>query len=191
MNDPRPNPLVTALALQLVSKDALAVEVGDDDWTQLQQKVIQPDEPLSRELVDALATDSGSPELVTFAGYLGGTIRPEKEEEGRSWRVLYLDAKLRTWLLVNPKDILLSRRMPDETSPFGKRDVIWLRSSASVSDGTGPVRRNEIEAQFVRGDFVGAGDFSASLTGGTYSRATGLLCEVQTPGCCGRYTRRP
>ena len=44
-------------------------------------------------------------------------------------------------------------------------------------------------AQFLRGGFIAAGDFSASLTGGTFSRATGLLCEVQTPGCCGKYTR--
>ena len=176
MTDFPPNPLVTALAQRLLSQRA-----QDDGAAQLRS---DPDAE-AQQLANEFAADPTIPPLVTFAGFLGGAI----DAAGTTWRVLYLDAKLLTWLLVSEDDIVQSERVTDITAPFGQRDVIWLKSSASLTEGTGPPRAAELEAQFLRGDFIGADDFSASLTGGTFSRATGLLCEVQTPGCCGRRTR--
>lgn len=174
-----PNQLVTELAKKLLGDYTYV-----DNKGQAQQFVATSAQP--DELADALATNPGVTPLVAFAGFLGGSIkRPGK----KPWRVFYLDPKLVTWLIMNEDDIVSREQLMDPTAPFGQRDMIWLRSSASVTDGSGPPRTNEIEAQFLRGDFIGAGDFSASLTGGTFSRATGLLCEVQTPGCCGKYTR--
>jgi hypothetical protein len=202
MTDFPPNPLVTALAQKLLAKDAqtyLAAQqtATDAEWlassqatpehreAATQARTAEGDEAL--DLATKLAANPAIPPLVTFAGFLGGTV--SSEDGKKTWRVFYLDAKLLTWLLFDEDAILYSQRLKDETAPFGERDVIWLRSSTSVTEGTGPPRPNEIEAELLRGDFIGAGDFSASLTGGTFSRATGLLCEVQTPGCCGRRTQ--
>lgn len=180
----KPNPLVAELAKKLVPDHTYV-----DKRNQVQQ--FTASEATADEAVNALAANPAVPELVTFAGFLGGSF---KAADGRTWRLLYLDPKLFTWLVFDESDVVLDRELKDVTTPTtGKntlvRDLIWLKSSASVTEGSGPPRTHEIEAQFLRGDFIGAGDFSASLTGGTFSRATGLLCEVQTPGCCGRYTR--
>jgi hypothetical protein len=197
-----PNPLVTALAQRLLPQKDSRVqkqaeqaasyaerEAGSTEATQEQRDhAAQARSTANAEALDLasrLAADPTIPPLVTFAGFLGGTITANAD----AWRVFYLDAKLLTWLLVREDDIVQRETLEDDSSAFGQRDVIWLKSSASVTEGSGSPRVHEIEAQFLRGDFIGAGDFSASLTGGTFSRATGLLCEVQTPGCCGRYTR--
>ncbi len=197
-----PNPLVTALAQRLLpQKDARVqqaaqeaasyaeLQAGSAGATQEQrdqaEQARSEADAAALDLASRLAADPTVPPLVTFAGFLGGAITAN----GDPWRVFYLDAKLLTWLLVREDDIVQSETLDDDNSAFGQRDVIWLKSSASVTEGSGSPRVHEIEAQFLRGDFIGAGDFSASLTGGTFSRATGLLCEVQTPGCCGRYTR--
>jgi hypothetical protein len=197
-----PNPLVTALAQKLVDGNEAFAE-ADRDARYLARLVksaaASPDQraeadqlcaavnEMAMGLANQLAADPTVPPLVTFAGFLGGTITADGSS--RTWRVFYLDAKLLTWLLFEDDKIVHSQRLEDETAPFGERDILWLRSSTSVTEGSGVPRANEIEAQFTRGDFIGAGDFSASLTGGTFSRATGLLCEVQTPGCCGRRTQ--
>jgi hypothetical protein len=180
-----PNPLVTALGQELLPPEVSYV----DRKGNVQQFIVE--EADDQLVANALAADPAVPQLVTFAGFLGGSF---EAEDGRTWRLFYLDPKLLTWLVLNEDDIVLHRVIEDETRASANRkplvrDLIWLKSSASVTDGSGPPRPTEIEAQFLRGDFIGAGDFSASLTGGTFSRATGLLCEVQTPGCCGRRTR--
>jgi hypothetical protein len=175
----QPNTLVTELAKHLLGDFSYV-----DNKGKAQQFAAQS--ATNDELADALANDPSVTPLVAFAGFLGGSIkRPGK----KPWRVFYLDPKLVTWLIMNEDDIVAREQLVDPTAPFGQRDMIWLRSSASVTDGSGQPRTQDIEAEFLRGDFVGAGDFSASLTGGTFSRATGLLCEVQTPGCCGRRTQ--
>lgn len=189
MTDYRPNPLVTALAKKLVH-----VTKADESGavSQVAIGVAAPDAS-AEDVANALASDSAVPELVTLAGFLGGSFAGLNDD--RKWRVFYLDPKLLTWLVISEDDIVLHRQVTDVATPTSGReapivrDLIWLKSSASVTEGTGPPRAHEIEAQFLRGDFVGAGDFSASVAGGTFSRATGLLCEVQTPGCCGRRTR--
>jgi hypothetical protein len=40
------------------------------------------------------------------------------------------------------------------------------------------------DGRFLVGRLTQAGEFAASTTGGTFSAATGLLCEATTPGCC-------
>ena len=206
MTDLKPNPLVTALAERLepmgVTQAVVQAYQTAEQAARLAEQTASVPGATSAEqkkavkdrraanasaqtLADFLAADPTVPPLVTFAGFLGGSLTDSK---GTVWRLFYLDPKLLTWLFIGENDIVLRRAFKDERSPFGQRDVIWLRSSASVTEGTGPPRLNELEAQFLRGDFIGAGDFSASLTGGTFSRATGLLCEVETPGCCGKRT---
>lgn len=201
-----PNPLVTALAQKLLPQGVepkdVAQQKGAEEAATIAERATrsadatpehyqaaqqQRDDADAKAmgLADALAADPTIPPLITFAGFLGGTVVIRKV----SWRVFYLDAKLLTWLLVSEDDIVHREKLTDVTAPFGQRDVLWLKSSASVTEGSGPPRPHDIEAQFLRGDFIGAADFSASLTGGTFSRATGLLCEVETPGCCGRRTR--
>ncbi len=210
MSDFPPNPLVTALAQKLLPKQAKAqvaaeelateaawwaksVGVTEEHREQAAQARAEATGARTQadsealDLANELAANLAIPPLVTFAGFLGGIIT--SDDKSKSWRVFYLDAKLLTWLLFDKDAILHSERLKDETAPFGERDIIWLRSSTSLTEGSGPPRTNEIEAQFLRGDFIGADDFAASLTGGTFSRATGLLCEVQTPGCCGKKTR--
>ncbi len=207
MTDYPPNPLVTALAeglnpANLTPQQVTAYKKAEDTAklsrqtakgtgaTPAQQKQAEKDrknaDTAAMTVADSLAADPTVPPLVAFAGFLGGSLMDSKNVV---WRLFYLDVKLLTWIFVGEDDIVLREAATDATAPFGERDVIWLRSSASVTEGTGPPRLHELEAEFVRGDFIGAGDFSASLTGGTFSRATGLLCEVQTPGCCGKKTR--
>src|SRR4051812_18067665 len=45
-----------------------------------------------------LAVNPNIPELVAFGGYLGGTTTAPPGEA--TWQILYLDAKLLTWVLV-------------------------------------------------------------------------------------------
>lgn len=180
-----PNSLVTALGKELLGEIRY-----QDNKGKVQQ--VSASRATPERIANALADDPTVAQLVTFAGFLGGSFT---DSQARTWRLFYLDPKLLTWLLFDEADLLLHRELTDLTMLSTDdderivRDLIWLRSSASVTEGSGPPRPSELEAQFLRGDFIGAGDFSESLTGGTFSRATGLLCEVQTPGCCGRRTR--
>lgn len=139
-------------------------------------------------LADALAKVTSLGELHTFAGYLGGVVEDPAKTTDLTWRLLYLDAKLRSWLLVGQQNILLRKDVKDDTSPTGSRDHIWVQADSSVSQGEGPPQKNEIQARFLRGDFVSAGDFAASVAGGTFAPVTGPLCPL-TPGCCGKRTR--
>lgn len=143
---------------------------------------------LARTLVDEIANDANFPKLYNFAGFLGGVLNQQDPTSNGIWQLLYLDPKLLTWLLVNEESVVLTKNVKDEKSPFGSYDYVWLESDASVSSGEGPLQKNEIQARFLRGDFVSAGDFAASVTGGTFTPPTGPSCPL-TPGCCGIRTR--
>jgi hypothetical protein len=119
------------------------------------------------------------PDLVTFAGYLGGKV----PHAGRDWRLLYCDSRLQTWLLVEESNIVYNATLDDYTSPFRKRDVIWVKESASVGTGRGS---QSAHARFLTGAFTRAGDFDAPLGGGTLAAATGVFCEAKTAACCHR-----
>jgi hypothetical protein len=133
------------------------------------------------ELGDALAS---LPDLVTFAGYVGGVVDDKAGTTKKEWVVLYLDAKLVGWLLVESDGIIYRETVKDPSG--GHRDVLWVRADASVGRGRGAQTNEE---RFLRGDFTAAGDFAATPTGGTTAAATGLLVDATTPGCCGFKSR--
>jgi hypothetical protein len=197
-----PHPQVLELAEALTTIDgtpstageALALarqELADSATAENQQQVSDAQlrvHAAEIALVDEIANDPTLPELNTFGGFLGGTLEDDTNTTPTTtWQLLYLDAKLRTWLLVDQNSILLLRRLTDDTSPFGTRDYIWVKADTSVSQGEGPPQKHEVQARFLRGDFVSAGDFAASFTGGgTFAPPTGPMC---TPGCCGKRTK--
>jgi hypothetical protein len=138
-------------------------------------------------LVDVLAKDGDVPELSAFSGYLGGAITGPASDDTQ-WRVLYLDAKLVTWLLIRTNDILNRKSVDDETAPYGKRDVVWLRRDAAVLSGSGA---QAVAERFLRGAFTSAGDFATAIVGGTFTAASGIFCDAPTPNCCPAATRTP
>lgn len=158
MATPGPNELVTKLAAAL-----------------------KPPEVSSIAAEDALALAPDLPELVTFFGFLGGEV---KQPGGGSWRLLYLDLRLQTWLLV--ESIVYATQIKDEYVPGEKVDVIWVRADAPVRRGSGS---QPLESRFLSGNFTRAGDFDAPLTGGTMAAATGVFCAARTPLCCNRHSR--
>jgi hypothetical protein len=168
MADYVPHPLVAALAKELVT-----VPKGDGEAAPA---------PTIEQLATKLAQDSTVSGLLTYAGYMGGVLG---DEASGQWIVLYLDAKLLTWLVVEERGIVLHRRMNDATAPEGKRDLIWVKRDAFVTKGSTPPSP---EKRFLQGDLIRAGEFSASLTAPTLSSATGIFCEADTIGCCKKAT---
>ena len=176
-----PHPLVAALAKGLtrtdgkLSRERDALEQAESALRQAKQsgepiaEVQDQIDVAASALADAIATDAALPQLHTFAGFLGGTLDDSGGRTGAYWRLLYLDPKLRTWLLVDQKSILARAQVDDETSPFGTRDHVWMKSDASVSEGEGAVQKDEIQARFMRGAFVSAGQFAAAVTQPPYS----------------------
>ena len=202
MADPdlSPHPLVTALAHGLRSETGIATQQLAAAFAAAQAAAgpvagvapaavgvaAGPAAAAAEKLVNAFAKESNLPELVTVAGYVGGILDDKIGPTKAEWLQLYLDGKLRTWLLVEKKGIVLRSTIEDKTALGGQRDVIWAKADTSVKRGSGT---QPAQSRFLSGEFVSAGDFSASLTGGTVSAATGIFCDAQTPGCCGRPTR--
>ncbi len=137
------------------------------------------------EALANVAAPDFQPELVTFTGFLGGTVEQPAVGGGvKVWRLLYLDVQLRSWLLVEEVGIVETAKVRDDNVPVTKdRDVIWVRDEASVALGGGP---QSVEARFLTGDFTRAGDFDASPVGGTLAASTGVFCEASTVSCCRR-----
>jgi hypothetical protein len=194
MADLVPHPLVTRVGLDLAAKGsaelatpaqvllrqlrvlsgqpvtfAMAVAAGDKDDECPKEK---------NDLAAELANLPAVPDLSLFAGFLGGPVKDKAKAE---YRLLYLDSRLENWLLIPVKDIVVHERLEDDHAPSGMRDALWVRGAAMVVRGSG-ARSNE--GRFLVGEFTRAADFAASATGGTFSAATGLLCEATTPGCC-------
>jgi hypothetical protein len=201
MADPdlSPHPLVTALAHGLRKETSEATQrlAGKLEAAQAAAGAVAGGPPAAgaaaagpaaaaQSLVNEFATESNLPELVTFAGYVGGILKDDYGPTKARWLQLYLDGKLRTWLLVERRGIVFRGTIEDKSALGGQRDVIWAKADASVKRGTGT---QSAQSRFLSGDFTSAGDFSASLTAGTVSAATGIFCDAQTPGCCGRPTR--
>ena len=165
--NPPPNPLIAALA-KLDARHVTALRDGKK-LTTAQQTA----------LGDAL---QGLPELVTFSGFSGGVLPDPTDPAGRDWPVLFLNAQMSKWLLVEPGGLFYHHQFQDPSSPDQKRDVFWVRADATIRWGSetrsGPGR-------FLRGQFTSAGDYSASVSGGTVNAATGIFCQVPTPECCG------
>jgi hypothetical protein len=177
MADLVPHPLVTSVALKLAEK---AGEVSPEEAAALTAQRVADDTSdvaEKQKLADAFAGQANLPRLSLFAGLLGGTVTREKTP----WRLVYLDSRLDTWLLVQDDDIIVHERRPDANAPSGCRDLVWVDATANLLRGSGPQTG---DGRFLVGELTRAGDFAASSTGGTFSAATGLLCEATTPGCC-------
>jgi hypothetical protein len=125
----------------------------------------------------ALATTSNTPEIVTFVGYLGATVKYDSID----WRVLYLDPELRDCLWVDDKAILHDVRITPPGAPPDGLDVIWVKGDTPVARASG---LEAAQAQFLIGEFTRACDVEAAPTGGTLSASTGVFCEGRSPGCC-------
>jgi hypothetical protein len=195
MADYVPHPLVTSVALKLAEKDVgtlkasarplvkrVAGKGGAIDAGAYSKATKQAKGPTNaaekNTLATALANQANLNGLSLFAGFLGG---PVVDHERVTWRLLYLDSRLDTWMLVPEDKIIVSEQLKDDNAPSGLRDVLWVDSTASLVRGSGP-RTNH--GRFLVGELTRAGDFAASTSGGTFSAATGLLCEATTPGCC-------
>ena len=72
--------------------------------------------------------------------------RPHLDRGGKNWRLLFVDARLRQWLLFPSEDIVAETRQPDQSAPFGKRDVVWVRGDAPVLRGHAP---RSVEGRFL------------------------------------------
>jgi hypothetical protein len=203
---PTPHPIVEDLAQEILPQELQGLGAS-----------------LAADLANARA--DVVPELVTFTGFIAGTV-PQPgtgtgeqagtgtreqagtatgeqagtatgEQAGTSkspklWWLLYLDLRLQSWMLIEETGVIRTERVRDDTVPradrqeVGERDVVWVRSDASVATGSGP---QSVEARFLTGDFTRAGDFDASPTGGTSDAVTGDFCG--SPLCCwGSRSRR-
>jgi hypothetical protein len=194
MEDLVPHPLVTHVGLDL-RKDFAALETaaqaldaalkpkkkgrgGAAESSPVSTNDDDTQHPVEENaLARALADQANLPDLSLFAGFLGGPV----EHEGADWRLLYLDSRLDNWVLLPEDQIVVHQRLKDANAPSGLRDALWVRGSATLVRGSGSRAK---EGRFLVGEFTRAGDFAASTTGGTFSAASGLLCEATTPGCC-------
>jgi hypothetical protein len=168
---PKTSDLVTSLAKELLDKEVVDAAAAEG-------------EPAAA-LATALAEATKVSELVPFVGFVGGAV---KRRDGSDWRVLYLSWSLATWLFIEADGIRASAEIEDRTVPGGRRGVLWVDAHAVV--GRCEQRRQSMEARFLTGEFVTAGDFDAPLDGGSGAGTTGLFSDARTPSCCLYRTRR-
>jgi hypothetical protein len=193
MADLVPHPLVTCLGLCLAEMEVGTLEESAKDLMKSYAagrktadassaaRALASDDSTNRkallDLAKGLADQSNLPDLSLFGGYVGAKVT----QQGTDWWVLYLDSRLQNWVLVPDDAIVFHERLEDEKAPRGLRDLLWIKGSATVVRGSGS---QSVEGRFVVGEFTRAGDFATATAGGTFSAATGLLCEATTPGCC-------
>jgi hypothetical protein len=178
MADFVPHPLVTSVARELAEKGVGTLPA--DVAARVSRESLKDDDSdvaEKKELANAFAQQATLPGLSLFAGFLGGTVSRDQTP----WQLVYLDSRLDTWLLVQENDIVVHERLKDPNAPSGLRDVLWVDATANLVRGSGPQTG---DGRFLVGRLTQAGEFAASTTGGTFSAATGLLCEATTPGCC-------
>jgi hypothetical protein len=108
-----------------------------------------------------LAFSTTLPEQVIFAGYDGDVYT--RPADNVKWQVLYLDARLHRWMIVEQARVRNSDRVSDDRSPTGDYDYLWVDVEARVASGS---RSQSVEAPFLTGEFVRAGDFEAPPSGG-------------------------
>jgi hypothetical protein len=177
------NAIAAAGALQAAQIQALDAGIN----AVLRKKPDQLSADEQRRLVQA-AEHADIPDLVTIAGYLGGTVDVRLSGRNAKWWILYLDSQLQNWRLIADDDVLFHQSLHDDNAPFRKRDVIWVDGDAFTATGEAPPRP-EVQARFLRGDFARAGDLVAPAPGGAPSPSTGVFCEVTTPSCCTKTVR--
>jgi hypothetical protein len=194
MVDLTPHPLVSGVAAGLVDLKLPLDELGA---TLIQNRralvTLKPDSVVRGVLADVSQKEADSiagfaaspdvPELVTFAGFVGATLKQQE----KFWCVLYLDTRLQTWLLVQKDGIVFRDPVKKDDAPCGIQDVLWVKADTPVGRGSGSL---SVEGQFLSGDFTRAADFDAAPSGGTLGAATGVFCEARSPGCCQGCTYR-
>ena len=128
--------------------------------------------------VAALPPATALGELVTLVGFIDGTI--VNPASGNKWVLVYRDWRMITWLLIEAAGIHHLDTVPEDgvNTDFA-RDVVWVGRDTAVGRGSGP---QTDEARFLTGEFVRAGDFDYSETGGQSAAETGLFCP-NTPLC--------
>jgi hypothetical protein len=142
---------------------------------------------LSNADFDKFSTGIAQTHYRMVAGYLGGCVSRGEALPDR--QLLYLDARLSTWLQISLADVALFNRVRDDTAAFRLRDIIWLRPDARVVRGDDS---DSVEQSYLNGPFIRVADLETSLGGGgVTSRSSGLVCEAITPGCCTLRTQRP
>lgn len=119
--------------------------------------------------------------LVTFTGYLGSAIT--WPPGGATWRLLYLDLRMESWLLIEESGIVDAQQVRDDTAPSRTCDLVWVKADAAVGAGRGA---QSDDARFLTGQFTRAGDSETSWTGGTQTATTGVFCGASTVTCCRR-----
>ena len=163
-----PHPLVVAAAKGLAGvvggplKDALAAK-----------RPVTTDEGFASTLAD----QANLPGLIVVIGYVGAQV----PQGAATWRLVYLDARLDSWLLVDESNVVVSQKLTDPDAPMGEYDVLWVNATANIVRGSGPQSN---DARFLVGQLTRAGEFAASTAGSSLAASSGLLCEATTPGCC-------
>jgi hypothetical protein len=164
---PRPHPLFLALVGKVQGRLRAALPP-------------QAQAQAPAKAVEAVVTNT--PSLTIFAGYLGDEWQ-DPVDAGTRWWPLFFDAAMSKGMLVNTDDIEIYDARKDDTAAFGKRDYIWVQVDKSIRVGTGP------PAFWLNGSFTRAGDFAASVSGGTIGPQGGILRDATTPTCCGIRSR--
>src|SRR4051812_28540069 len=121
------HPLIAGLAsagLEKALGNAQASLVAARDTARL---TTGPDFDLSDPDIDKFGIAPQSPQLVVFAGYLGGRQR-NTTTTGPEWQVMFLDMTGSTWMIVPFDKILLHSRVEDDSAAYGLRDMIWVNS---------------------------------------------------------------
>jgi hypothetical protein len=186
-----PHPLVIGLATSLfgnkspreaygIAKQAKDVKfrdgtksVGSEDVAEALQKFLD---------------SRGRWELVKFAGYLGDAVEiPDSPAEDGKWQVLFFDDTAENYVAMRVQDIAFRDRVSEDQAAFGELDVVWIKADAQVLAGG---RMQTLVGRFTSGDFVRAGDFRSSMSGGTMGSVSDLgpLCTAFTPCCCTRHS---
>ena len=134
MADLTPHPLVISVALELGRPDPNSSgppssfgEAAANVEKATKNRLAGAQDELAR----AFADQANVPAVSLFAGYLGGPV----EHDGQDWRLLYLDALLADWMLIQVADIVAHERLATENAPAGVIDMLWVKATANLVTG--------------------------------------------------------
>jgi hypothetical protein len=115
------------------------------------------------DLADEFVRNSTLANLITFSGYVGGKLN--LKDRG-TWQYFYLDRVLRSWILIEAKNIVRASRVRDDKQPFRcGRDTIWLKSFEPVISGDTKLTSDDISGRIYRREFTVAANVTGSVSG--------------------------
>jgi hypothetical protein len=179
-----PHPIVVSLA-ETLGSDKVKVVLGGRKPLGAPAPDAALEDVLPTQIGD-FGTLAGSPEIKCITGYIGGQCTYPSSSIW--WQILFLDANLRNWIIVDRQQILYSDRRDDREAAAGKRDFIWVKADTLIAHGD---PQTDPKNLFLTGAFTRAGDYETSVRGDTHSSASGLICDAITPGGCTSNTPRP